>query len=183
MKWPRILIAALALSATAGSSASAADLPDQAIATYDTDRNGVLSDAEKAAMKTAMEAERQALIAKYDKDRDGALNETERAAMRAELESLRLAQQAARFAALDADGNGGLSLAEFGLGAPANASAERIQAAFTRMDADGNGVVSLEEFTAKPSMGGKKHPSHPPAKTHDNGSGGGRQGASVAMAW
>ena len=103
--------------------------------------------------------------------------------MQAELNAARLAQQAARFAALDVDGSGGLSLVEFAAGAPANASAERIQAAFNRMDANGDGTISLEEFTARPvpPHAGEKKP-EPAGKPH-SGTGGRGARASVAMVW
>jgi Ca2+-binding EF-hand superfamily protein len=125
-------------------------LPPEVLAKYDTNHDGKLSDAEKAAMKADLEAKRKELIAKYDTNGDGVLDEKERAAMKADLDALRLAEQTAKFLSLDTDGVTGLSLAEFTAGAPKDATPERIKAAFDHLDANKDGSISLTEFTAKP---------------------------------
>jgi Ca2+-binding EF-hand superfamily protein len=80
---------------------------------FDTNHDGVLDAGEKQAMHAAMKAKReekkQELLAKYDTNKDGTLDEQERQAMRDDL----IAQ---RFAKLDTDGDGTLSLAEFKAG-------------------------------------------------------------------
>lgn len=147
---------------------------------YDTDGDGVLSDTEKAALKAALEVQRQALITKYDADGDGVLNEAERAAMQAELQAAKLAELAAKFVTLDTDASGGLSLEEFTAGAPTGASAARIQAAFTRMDANTDGSISVEEFTTPPAPPTPRHGRKPGAGT---GTGtGGSSGSSSSSA-
>lgn len=50
---------------------------DRLLKRFDADGDGVLSDAEKAAMQ----ADRDAMIAKYDTDKDGKLSEAERQAV------------------------------------------------------------------------------------------------------
>ncbi len=81
---------------------------------YDANKDGKLDDSEKATMradrKAEFEAKKQEMLAKYDTNRDGKLDETERAAMRDD-------RAAARFAKLDTDHDGKLSLAEFKAGA------------------------------------------------------------------
>ncbi len=124
--------------------------PPEVLAQYDTDHDGKLSDAEKAAMKADLEAKRKELIAKYDADGNGVLDATERAAMEKDLQAQRLAEQTAKFTELDTDGTPGLSLAEFTAGAPKGATADRVKDAFTHLDTDKDGVISLTEFTTKP---------------------------------
>lgn len=135
-------------------------LPPEVLAEYDTDGDGVLSDTEKAAMKAAMEAKRAEFIAKYDTDGDGVLNAEERAAAQAAMEAAKLAEQKAKFAALDTDSSGGLSAAEWAAGAPEDATDEQVAAAFAKKDADADDSISLEEFTARPAR-----PAKPAAKT------------------
>jgi hypothetical protein len=81
---------------------------------FDANHDGVLSDAEKQAMRDArkaqFEARKQEMLAKFDANRDGVLSDAERQAMRD-------ARVAERFAKLDTDGNGSLSPAEFKAGA------------------------------------------------------------------
>lgn len=189
MKLKPFLTTVLLLGATAGlaiagprgrSRGQQPPLPADIIAQYDTDGDGVLSEAEKAAMKAALEAARLALIAKYDLDGDGVLNTAERAAMQADREAARLAEQTAKFVVLDVDSSGGLTLPEFTAGAPADASAERILAAFTRLDTDGDGLISLAEFTAEPTPPADAGPGNGPPGRHrgkDRSRGGSGTGA------
>jgi hypothetical protein len=164
MNWNRVFAAAFALGVFTTGTALAADplLPD--------------------AAKAAKEAERHARIAKYDANGDGALDAAERTAMQAELNAARLAEQTAKFTAMDEDGTGDLSLHEFATGAPDNASMERIQATFARMDADHDGFVSLDEFTTRPvpPSAGPKPPADGKAR---RGPGGGKSRPSVASVW
>ncbi|HTJ46513.1 MAG TPA: EF-hand domain-containing protein [Kofleriaceae bacterium] len=94
------LIVALA---TAGSIATAQPSGD------DNDGN-----ADRQAMreqwKAKREAKKQEMLAKYDTNKDGKLDQNERLVMRDDL-------MTARFAKLDTDGNGQISLAEFKAGA------------------------------------------------------------------
>ena len=159
-----ILLTALGLTASLASArggrpghgtGSPRPLPADVLEKYDTDGDGVLSDAEKAAMRAAMEAERAAaraeFIAKYDADGDGVLNAEERAAARAAMEAEKLAALTEKFNALDTDASGGLSAEEWAAGAPADADAAKVAAAFDHKDADDDGSLSLAEFTAKPA--------------------------------
>ena len=89
--------AALVALATAGTIATAQPSADD--------------DGDKGADRKAMHEQRkQEMLAKYDTNTDGKLDDNERAAMRDDL-------IAKRFAKLDTDGNGQISLAEFKAGA------------------------------------------------------------------
>lgn len=54
--------------------------PPELVKEFDKDGNGSLSDDEKSAMKTAMEAKRKEMLEKYDADKDGKLSPDERKA-------------------------------------------------------------------------------------------------------
>lgn len=165
-----LTIAALGLTMTFASarggrpgSGAPRPLPADVLEKYDTDGDGTLSDAEKAAMRAAIEAEREAkraeIIAKYDTDGDGVLSEAERAAAKAAMEAEKLAALTEKFTALDTDASGGLSAEEWAAGAPEGADATKVAAAFDKKDADDDDSISLAEFTAKPAR-----PAHGPRR-------------------
>lgn len=86
---------------------------DEVIQKYDTNKDGQLSDQEKAALHADMKAKREQkhkeMLNKFDTNKDGKLDENERKA----------AQDAfaeERFKKLDTDGNGQISLSEFKAG-------------------------------------------------------------------
>ena len=60
---------------------------------YDKDGDGKLSETEKAARRTDMEAKRKETIAKFDKDGDGRLNPEERQAAKAARKAEKEAQE------------------------------------------------------------------------------------------
>jgi Ca2+-binding EF-hand superfamily protein len=135
-------------------------------AAFDKDGNGVLSEEEKAALKAAIEAQREAFLAKYDTNKDGVLSPEELAVAKADREAAELAEKTATFAKIDTSGDGKLSEAELAAWMPV-ASADRVKATLTRMDTDKDGFVSLAEFTAKPQgprrpPGGQRQPPRPP---------------------
>jgi Ca2+-binding EF-hand superfamily protein len=80
---------------------------------FDANRDGKLDDAERARLRAARQARhaqrKGELLAKFDANKDGRLDDAERAGIRAE-------RAAARFAALDANHDGKLTLDEFKLG-------------------------------------------------------------------
>jgi EF hand len=84
------------------------------LAKFDTNHDGKLDDNEKAAMREAFKEKRQErraeLVARFDTNKDGKLEPEERQAMRATLTS-------ERFAKLDTNHDGVISLAEFQAGA------------------------------------------------------------------
>ena len=88
----------------------------------DQNGDGTIDDAERAQAKAAFAAKRaarhQQALATYDANKDGTLDATERQAMR----DGRLAK---RFAALDQNGDGAISLAEFKAGASAKGGFHR----------------------------------------------------------
>ena len=152
MKTSTLILAAMTMAGsllTAKEAPHAAPpVPPDVLAKYDTNSDGKLDATELAAMKADLEAQRKALIAKYDTNGDGVLNATERAAMQADLEAQHVAELKAKFTALDTDISGGLSLAEFTVGAPTGATPAQVQAAFNRLDKNKDSSISLDEFLA-----------------------------------
>jgi Ca2+-binding EF-hand superfamily protein len=77
---------------------------------FDKDGDGVLSDAERAAMKEAFAARRAAkekeALARFDKNKNGLLDPAER-------DEMRRVRTVERFQSIDADKNGVISFAEF----------------------------------------------------------------------
>lgn len=78
-------------------------------AKYDTNKDGKLDDAERAAMKADRAAQHKELVTRYDTNKDGTLDDQERA-------SLHAAKMEERFKALDKNNDGQLSIDEFKAG-------------------------------------------------------------------
>jgi hypothetical protein len=74
----------------------------------DTDGDGRLNDAERAAAKAKFQENRKEFVAKHDTDGDGKLNDAERAAAREQIKA-RLKEAMAKF---DTDGDGKLNETE-----------------------------------------------------------------------
>jgi EF hand len=99
-------------SAQAEPTPSKPKLPAALLETFDTNKDGTLSDDEKNAMKAAMQAKSEerkaAILAKYDKDKDGKLSDDEKATLKAEMD----AKRTALIAKYDANKDGKLNPAE-----------------------------------------------------------------------
>ena len=84
--------------------------PDELVQKFDKNGDGKLDDAERAQMKAAFAAKRaehhKEMLAKYDTNKDGKLDDSERQAMRDD-------KLTERFKAMDANGDGKLTLDEF----------------------------------------------------------------------
>jgi hypothetical protein len=84
------------------------EMPQALLETFDTNKDGKLSEDERNAMKAAMQAKaeerKSAMLAKYDKDGDGTLSNDEKATLKADMEAKRLAL----IEKYDADKNGKL---------------------------------------------------------------------------
>ena len=107
----RIALALLALAfaltpltSTAGDAASEKKLT-KAKEKFDVDKDGKLSDEEKAAAKDAARAKaketREANLAKYDANKDGKLDEAEKAAKKADEEATKAAKKTEKAARKD----------------------------------------------------------------------------------
>jgi EF hand len=117
-----LLIAAPLAGAATYAGAKDHAPPQKLVEKFDANGDAKLDDAERATMKEARQARRleriQQALATFDVDQNGKLDPTERAAMR----DARLTE---RFAAMDKDGDGALTLAEFKAAAPAHRGMHR----------------------------------------------------------
>lgn len=78
----------------------------------DTNKDGVISDEERAAMRERMIERRKKVMEEFDADKDGTLNEDERAALTASLKERREAKRKEMLAKYDKDGDGVLNQEE-----------------------------------------------------------------------
>jgi hypothetical protein len=118
-------------------------------AEFDTDGDGQLSADEHAAMKDAMQAEREQrradMMAKFDKDADGQISDEERTAMRAE-------RVQGMVTHLDTDQDGKVSQAEL----EADHGGRRRPIDFAAADTDHDGALTAAELQAvMPDRGGR----------------------------
>jgi len=119
-------LAALALTVTGGAVAALAQEGGggkaRLLEKFDTNHDGKLDDAEKAAMREQMKAirekHREAMLARFDVNKDGTLDPGERKAM---LDTL----ATERFKKLDSNGDGVISLDEFRAAAASHRSLVR----------------------------------------------------------
>lgn len=114
---------------------------------FDTDKDGQLSETERAAAKTEMQARKAADLKIYDKDGDGELSKEERQALG---EAKRAERHAEVLKKYDADKDGVLSEEERAkvreeMGPPPEKRKEMRDQARERFDADGDGVLSETE--------------------------------------
>jgi Ca2+-binding EF-hand superfamily protein len=119
LKHSKLMIAFTMLSLVGAAGVAAARQghrgpPAEMIAPFDTNKDGKLDDAERAAMHTAMQAKhaehRKQVLAKFDANKDGKLDDTEREAMLDQMVT-------EHFQKLDANHDGSISLAELKAGA------------------------------------------------------------------
>lgn len=121
MKTPKLILAATLGLAFAGPLAAQDQNPNAARHPFlrgmiwahllhkaDTDGDGKLSEAERAAAKEKFQEMRKEFIAKHDTDGDGKLNDAERTAAREQIKA-RWQEAKGKF---DTDGNGTLDEAE-----------------------------------------------------------------------
>jgi hypothetical protein len=115
-----ILLAATALLLPAAEQGDGAkgkghhrgEVREKVLAKFDADKDGKLSDTEKAAAKAACKERFTEKKAQFDADQDGKLSETERAAARAALAARLKENHPKVFAKVDANGDGSLSQEE-----------------------------------------------------------------------
>lgn len=104
-----LLAIALPVAALAGPGAAPPGRPG--MAKLDTNGDGKIDDAERAAARAARDKRRAAMLAEFDTNKDGTLDDAERTAMHR-------AMSDRAFAALDTNGDGVLSKDEFAAGHP-----------------------------------------------------------------
>lgn len=123
---------------------------DEVMQRFDTDGDGELNEAERAAARAQWEARaaegRRLLVRRYDRDGDGELNEEERQAARSELRQVRSEIRDRLLPRFDLDGDGELNDQERQAAAPAfRAEYERLRAV-AMLDLDGSGEVDVAEL-------------------------------------
>jgi len=117
---------------------------DEAMAQYDTNQDGFLS-------QTEMQAARSAEFKQADTNADGVLDLTE---LETQMDNQHAKQLADRYADLDADSNGQISLEEFKNTGPQAQNTTSATNLFNLADQDHNGALSEEEFTTLESKEG-----------------------------
>jgi hypothetical protein len=128
---------------------------------FDADKDGQLSESERAAAKAEMEARKAADLKAYDKDGDGELSKAERQALG---EAKRAERHAEILKKYDADKDGVLSEEERAkvreeMGPPPERRKEMRDQAKKRFDTDGDGVLSeAERAQAREQMQKRKGP-------------------------
>lgn len=117
---------------------------------FDTDKDGQLSESERAAARAEMEARKAADLKEFDKDGDGKLSKEERQALG---EARRAERHAEILKKYDADNDGMLSEEERAkvreeMGPPPEKRKEMREKVKARFDEDGDGVLSESEREA-----------------------------------
>ncbi len=85
------------------------DVRQKILATFDTDKDGKLNEAERAAAKAACKARFEEKKNEFDSDGDGKLNDAERDAARAAISARLLEKHPELFAKIDSDHDGVIS--------------------------------------------------------------------------
>ena len=133
------LSSAIALALTVSTTIAAPNMGNKLVEKFDVNQDGEITKAEVLQVH----GER---FATADADGDGFLTSDEMAVAR---EQRRQERMEARFAELDTNENGSLSLEEFQAGMPsARYREERKEAHFAEWDTNGDGALSLEEVQA-----------------------------------
>lgn len=120
-----LAITALSLQAADGAAADGkhrGEFKQALLEKFDTDKDGKLSDSERAAAKAQAKERLQEQKAKFDTDGDGKLSDSERDAARAAFAARLKEKHPQLFAKIDSNGDGTLSREE------AQAARERLRA-------------------------------------------------------
>lgn len=106
----------LTLAAADGSAAEGrhrGELKQAVLEKFDADKDGKLSESERAAAKAQAKERLHEAKEKFDADKDGKLSESEREAARAAISARIKEKHPQLFARIDSDGDGSLSREEF----------------------------------------------------------------------
>lgn len=104
-----IALPAVHAAQSEGGQHQRGDRKQQILDRFDTDKDGTLSESERAAAKAAC---KQRVLEKFDTDKDGKLSDSEREAARAAFSARLKEKHPELFAKVDTDGDGVISKAE-----------------------------------------------------------------------
>ncbi len=141
-----LVIAGFALNTAVAAPNNSAEMcaaqTEKLLTRFDSNQDGQISKSEVEEVKTGF-------FNKADQNADGQLTKEEFSTLHDENQQ---AQMEAKFAALDSNNDGSLSLAEMMKGK----TGARAEARFNRVDSNGDGQVTLEEMAAMGAARGEK---------------------------